>query len=443
MPSRLPQVVSALRTDVGRVRLANEDALAADERMNMFVVCDGIGGRPSGEAASQIIAHGFPHALRRRLRGLPRLDEATLKWLLVDAAVAMNQQMHQHSQAVPALVGMGCTLVAALIESQKLFYVHAGDSRLYLLRQGELQQLTTDHTHTEQKFRTEPETGDLVDAGERRLLMQYIGSPGDLEPSVGSFELQVGDRLLLCSDGLTDPVSDAGLLRILSAYENPDDAAKVLIKAANAGGGPDNITVAVLDYRGPRDATAADRQPPTKTPRKLPHGVAEQTRLALDRLEQDLTWLQQGALESAHPRKLTALAAAKRRLGPHAYREFLTRHPNQSASHVFHQCCTDPASDWRQRYSQHLEQLETPLRRITAGGIRLSPVLSGDQTAAIFGDLWLGWRRVEQRYFATVQRDTIDPEETTLNLLINHMLQSVQTLTGLLYFLPRFMREQR
>ncbi|MEL7088628.1 MAG: hypothetical protein AAGL98_09355, partial [Planctomycetota bacterium] len=148
----------------------------------------------------------------------------------------------------------------------------------------------------------------------------------------------------------------------------------------------------------------------------------------------------QGAAESAHPRKLTALAAAKRRLGAEAYRDFLGRRPDQSPSHVFHQCCTHPDSDWRRKYQQHLADLGKPLSRVTAGGIRLSPVLSGDQTALIYRDLWNGWRRVEQRYFATCQRPAISATEQTLDILIDHMLNSVQTLNGLLYFLPRFMR---
>ncbi len=171
--------------------------------------------------------------------------------------------------------------------------------------------------------------------------------------------------------------------------------------------------------------------------------MAEATRDALDRLAEDLDWLKQGARESANPRKLTALAAAKRRLGAEAYRSFLLRHPDRSASHVFHQCCTDPDSDWRRRYQTHLRELEKPLTRITGGGIRLSTVLNPDQTARIFRDLWTGWRHVEQRYFLTCQRDAIGDSDQTLNVLIDHMVHSVQTVKGLLYFLPHFMREER
>jgi protein phosphatase len=443
MASHLPDLQYAVLTDVGRRRLANEDAVAAEPKMGMFVVCDGVGGRPSGEAASQIIAHALPHALRRRLRGLKQLDDAKLKSLLVEASVEMNRQMYQHSQQVPALVGMGCTLVAALLDARSVYYLHAGDSRLYLLRQGKLRSLTADHTHTRQKFQAESSSGDLIDLGERRLLMQYVGSPDTLEPTAASLPLNKGDRLLLCSDGLTDPVDEPQLHQLLADHDDPGQATAALIEAANAGGGPDNITAAVIDYRGPRPITPADRLPAPRTPQELPHGVAEQFRSALAELEKDLTWLKEGAQESAHPRKLTALAAAKRRLGTEAYRTFLSRHPEQSASHVFHQCCTHPESDWRQAYQHHLQQLEKPLARITAGGIRLSPVLSSDQTARIYRELWNGWRRVEQRYFVTCQRNAFNDSEQTLNILIDHMLNSVQTLTGLLYFLPRFMRPRK
>lgn len=443
MPSHLPQLRHAVLTDVGRRRLANEDAVAVDERLGLFVVCDGVGGRPSGEAASQIVSHTLAHALRRRIRGLKRLDGELIQKLLFESAVTMNEQMYLHSQIVPALQGMGCTLVAVLLDARSVFYLHAGDSRIYLLRGGKLRPLTRDHTHTEQKFKTEARTGDLIDAGERRLLMEYIGKPEDLVPTVGSMALRPGDRLLLCSDGLTDPVDDAVIKDLLTVHAEPAAACGALVEAANEAGGPDNISAAVIDYEGERPMTPADRLPVPGTPVELPHGVAERTRHALALLEQDLAWLKQGAVESGHPSRLTALAAAKRRLGKEAYRDFLARHPEQSASHVFHQCCTSPDSQWRQQYQRHLLQLEEPLQRLTAGGIRLSPVLKNDETACIYRDLWTGWRRVEQRYFQTCQRDAIHDTEQTLNILIDHMLQSVQTLTGLLYFLPRFMRESR
>ena len=440
MASHLPKLRFAAQTDVGQRRLANEDAYAIDPRMNLFVVCDGVGGRPSGEAASQIIANTLAHTLRRRLRGIRKLDESILKTLLIDAVVSMNQQLYAHSQPVPALTGMGCTLVAALFDARSAFYVHAGDSRLYLLRAGKLRPLTADHTHTRQTFQAETETGDLIDVGERRLLTQYLGTSRELEPTAASLPLQVGDRLLLCSDGLTDPVNDEVIRHLLRRHEHPAEASQALINAANQRGGPDNITVAVIDYAGLRRVTDDDRLPPRPKPQS-PQGIAERTRQALAALEQDLIWLKQGALESAHPTRLTALAAAKRRLGGEAFRQFLSRDPNQSPSHVFHQCCAHPDSPWRQQYQGHLSTLEESLNRIMAGDIRLSPLLWPEQTSAIYRELWRSWRNVEQRYFANCQHGSHHESDQTLNILIDHMLHSVQTITGLLYFLPRFMRQ--
>lgn len=444
MPSHLPTIRHAVLSDTGRKRLANEDAVTADPRMGLFVVCDGVGGRPSGEAASQIIAHTLRHALRRRLRRLPKnttLDGELIQTLLCESLAQMNQQMYTHSQQVPALMGMGCTLVAALIDARTMFFLHAGDSRCYLYRRGQLKQLTEDHTRSRQTFRESAETGDLIDLGERRLLMKYVGMPTVLEPSVGSIQLEPGDRVLLCSDGLTDPLSDLTLDQLLSEHAEPSRAAKALVDAANEAGGPDNITLAVIDYTGSREVTPDDLAKPPKTRPDLPHGVAEKTRDALALLESDMTWLQEGARESANPNRLAALAAAKRRLGKDDYRIFLERHPNQAAMHIFHQCCTAPDSSWRRQYQEHMQQLEAPLTRITGGTVRLSPILTGEETAMIYKYLWSDWRRVEQRYFAVNQREATSPAEATLDILIAHMLNSVQTLQGLLYFLPRFMRD--
>ena len=440
MPSSLPKLRYATLTDVGRQRLANEDAVAADTRLGLFVVCDGVGGRPSGEAASQIVSHTLPHLMRRRLRRETSLDEARIESLLYDSVVAMNQQMHAHSQPVPALNGMGCTLVAALFDSRTVFQVHTGDSRLYLLRSGELFPLTEDHTNTRQKVVSKATIWEPAEVSERRLLMQYIGAPEAVSPGVSHTALQRGDRLLLCSDGLTDPVPDSAIAELLRREADPSRAASALVAAANEAGGPDNITVAVVDYLGVRRLTDADRRRPRRTPADVPAGVAEQVHAALRNLEQDLFWLKQGAAETAVPSRLSSLAAAKRRLGEDAFRQFLSHHPGHSPSHVFHQFCTRPDSAWRRRYSQHMSELEPPLSRLTGGSIRLSPVLTSDETAQIYKDLWSGWRRVEHRYFATCQRSAITATDQTLNILIDHMVHSVVTLGGLLQFLPRFMR---
>lgn len=439
MSSHVPKLKFAAKSDPGMRRLANEDAVAMEPRLGLFVVCDGIGGRPSGEAAAQIISYTLAHALRRRVRKADALSEQRIKEILAAGVQEMNDQLHRHSHAAPALTGMGCTIVAALLDAKHLYYAHAGDSRLYLLRKDELHQLTEDHTQTGREV-TENDHGDLI-ANERRYLLRYIGMPAVVTPSVDAMPLQPGDRVLLCSDGLTDPVEHNAILHLLRHHAEPDLAVQALVNQANANGGPDNITLAVVDYAGPRKTTEADMQKPPKTPPQMPAGIAEATHAALQQLEQDLDWLLQGARESANPNRLSALAAAKRRLGKDHFRTFLARHPDQAPSFVFHQFCTDPQYPWRKQYEQHLQQLKEPLKQIMSGRVRLSTVLTGDETAAIYRDLWTGWRRVENRYFMTCQREAQHTHEGTLDVLIDHMLQSVQTLSGLLEFLPRFMRD--
>ncbi|MEM8783640.1 MAG: protein phosphatase 2C domain-containing protein [Planctomycetota bacterium] len=437
---QLPDLRHGAQTDPGKQRLANEDAFAADPRLGLFVVCDGIGGQPSGEAASNLVAHSVAHLLKRGVRRYNRLNDVILKRLLADAVIRINQELYEHSRAIPTLEGMGCTIVGALLDARSAFLFSAGDSRAYLLRDDTLRQLTVDHVRTAQRF-VESEAGDLEDAGEKRLLMKFLGTRRPLQPDVGQLALVPGDRLLLCSDGVTDPLEDDAVTDLLRRHDDPEAACAALIDAANAAGGPDNITALVVDYFGPRGITDADRVSPPRTPPELPHNIAQQTHAALDLLEDDLCWLLEGSRESAHPNRLTALAAAKRRLGAEAYRDFLAKHPNQAPLHIFHQACVAPDSPWRQRYAAHPEQLQPPLKRLTGGGIRLSPLLTGDETAAIYGKLWHDWQRVEQRYFRVCQREAKHGREATLDILITHMLNSVRTLGGLFEFLPRYMRD--
>ena len=403
------------------------------------------GGRPSGEAASQIIARAMPRVFRRHLRRSDAVTPDSIQQALGDAAVTMNASMYHHSQSVPSLEGMGCTLASALINGSTLYHLHAGDSRIYLLRGDELFPLTTDHTYARRLFKKASDTDDagdangLIEVGEKRLLMQYMGKPEALVPEVNNTPLENGDRILLCSDGLTDPVPNDTLTTLLREHSDPHKACAALVDAANHAGGPDNITVAVIDFAGLRDIRPSDLERPPVPPRDLPQGIAVQTHAALGDLEKDLKWLLLGARAAAHPNRLTALAAAKRHLSKDAYHQFLKMNSSQSPLHAFHQCCTTPDSIWRQNYETHMQALKEPLDRLASGRVVLCQALAAHETAAIVRDLWTGWRRVEHRYFVTCQRDAFHESEHTLDILIGHMLGSVQTLAGLLTFLPRFM----
>jgi len=429
-------------SDPGMKRLANEDAAASDPHLGLFVVCDGIGGMPSGEAASQLICHSLAHLLKRQLRTLKAVEPDSVMQAMLQSIRRLNAELYTTAYDIPILRDMGATLCAVLIDGKTAYVAHAGDSRIYLKRGKKLKQLTRDHTRSQQRLIEQPE-GELLDGGERRLLMQFIGRRGDVDPAVAYLTLEVGDRLLLCTDGLTDAVPEDELHGLLREHKDPTRAAAALVKAANAHGGPDNSTLTVVDFIGLRQVSAESLKAPKRTQAAPPTGAAGKMHTALLALQRDLDWLIEGAREAAQPSTLSALASVKRRVGVDLYRSFLEHHPTtKNPSHIFHQLCTAPDNPWRIGYRHNIKLLEGPFAQITSGSVRLCPILTPDETALIFKTLWRDWRRVELRYFTTCQREAIDTSEKTLDILINHMRQSVQTLAGLLEFLPRFLRSE-
>jgi len=427
-------------SDVGRRRLANEDAYHNDDRLGLYVVCDGIGGQPSGEAASQTVAHALPHVFRRWLREAGHVDDATVCKALALALVEISAGMHQVSRNIGALKGMGATAVGVLIDRGRGFVFHAGDSRLYRLRGGEMSLLTRDHVRNYRKLNVaaaRSASGDTSgeELAQRRLLHQFLGMSQPLTPDVQALHPEAGDRYLLCSDGVCDPVGDDLIAGLLRGRADAAEAVKELIDAANEGGGPDNITATVLDYLGSSGGGSIAPPEPAAPPVK---GVAVTIDHALRHLEEDLQWLLEGSREVASSSLMGASAKVKRRLGAEAYHQFLKLHPATNPSHVYHQACTLPEGKWRQTYQHHLDAMAEPLRDLD--GCRLSPVLSPRETAGIFRSLWADWRDVERRYFAITQRAAMGTGEKSLDTLIDHMLKSVRTLRGLLRFYPKFLR---
>lgn len=439
MQGQRPKLDYASLSDVGRRRLANEDAYHCDEAMSLFTVCDGIGGQPSGEAASQIIAPTFKHLVRRQLRTAGEVDPPIMQSIMVQAAQTLAQQLYEQAQPIAVLKEMGATIVTAMIRRNTVVVMNAGDSRAYLLREGQMEQLSTDHN---QRTRAAADEGDLTDRQleerEARRLTQFIGVKADVQPQTRTVELQQGDRLLLCTDGLTDPVPLAKLQAILGHGLTPRQTCKILIDAANLAGGPDNITAVVVDYKGlDRGAGPAAGRNDKLQPAR---GVASAFYAHLQRIEQDLLWLLEGAKECAALKGLSALAAVKRRLGADVFTSFLRMHPMQNPMHVFHRACTMPNSGWREQYAQHMAELEPSFGQLTSGCVRLSAILTSEETATILKALWGDWRRVEEQYFGHCQRDAMHEAERTATALIEHMLCSARTLRGLLEFFPRFMR---
>ncbi len=428
-------------TDAGRRRLANEDAFCADPVMGLFAVCDGIGGQPSGEAASQLVAASLGHVIRRHLRPRQQIDADGFEALLATAIAELSAAMYHHAQRTAALRRMGATLAAAVIDRSTAFVLHAGDSRAYLLRDGELRRLTDDHVRHRQR---EPnDGGDPAEAERRhkRLLIQFVGMKAAMRADVRRVRLRRGDRLLLCTDGLTDPVTERAVTEALDREPSPPRAAQRLVDLANERGGPDNVTALVVDFAGvgpqpidpPPAMTAA---PEPASPRLISAIQAE-----LGRLEADLAWLEAGAAACVELAPAAAVTALSQQLGqapPESVGADPTPRPDALAR-WFHQRATRPNGAWRSAYRLHLRALDPLMPELCRGRVRLSPVLTAAETAAIFTRLWTDWRAAERRYLdACAGRSCQSPAR--LHGLVLHMLHTTRTMSGLLEFLPHFLR---
>ena len=241
----------AVRSDVGLLREGNEDSAYAGPRL--LAVADGMGGHAAGEVASAV-AIDVLTALDEDLPASELLD------VLADAVARANQKLHDLVVANPSIGGMGTTLTAMLWSGTRVALCHIGDSRAYLLSGGELQQITHDHTLVQSLVddgRISPD--EAATHPQRSLLLRALDGSSDVEPDLSLREAQLGDRYLLCSDGLSGVVSEQVLHRTLATVAEPDDAVRQLIDLAMAGGGPDNITCIVADVVD--SATAV--QPPS------------------------------------------------------------------------------------------------------------------------------------------------------------------------------------
>ncbi|GAA1077303.1 PP2C family protein-serine/threonine phosphatase [Kitasatospora arboriphila] len=223
----------------GLIREGNEDSGYAGPRL--LAVADGMGGAAAGEVASSEV-----------LGSIVRLDEdvpgADLLTLLGDAVQGANDRLRQMVEEDPQLEGMGCTLTAMLWTGQRMGLVHIGDSRAYLLRDGSLTQITQDHTWVQRlvdEGRITPEEAETHP--QRSLLMRALDGRGQVEPDLSIREVRAGDRYLICSDGLSGPVSHQTLEATLGSYYAPQQTVQELIQLALRGGGPDNITCIVAD----------------------------------------------------------------------------------------------------------------------------------------------------------------------------------------------------
>lgn len=240
-----PALVYTARSHMGMVRQNNEDSAYAGPRL--LALADGMGGHAAGEIASQFVVAS--------LAGLDE-DESgqDLTGALTRALAEGNEAIAAHVTAHPETDGMGCTATALLFDGRRMGLIHVGDSRAYLLRDGNLSQITKDDTFVQSLVDRGELSADEAHNHPRRSLILKALTGEPVEPTAVTREARVGDRYLLCSDGLSDPVSTETISETL-ATGSVDSAADRLVQLALRSGGPDNITVVVADVLdSPRDA---------------------------------------------------------------------------------------------------------------------------------------------------------------------------------------------
>lgn len=232
---------SAGRTHVGLHRAANEDSILLMPGVGLFAVADGMGGHRGGRVASHMVTGELTRIATELGRSL---DGEELAAALTD----INQKVHQTGQESAELFNMGSTCVAISVMGGRVHLAHLGDSRAYLFREGEVQQLTSDHRVIQPMLdRGEISEDEARTHPMRNVLTRSVGVEADVAVTRTEVPIEHGDRILLCSDGLSDLITPQQLLGIVRDNEDLDELASGLIDAANAAGGHDNISVVLVE----------------------------------------------------------------------------------------------------------------------------------------------------------------------------------------------------
>ena len=256
------QIVS--ETDVGMVRSQNEDSVAMDGSRGLVVLADGMGGHNAGEVASgmatAVIVTEMQKALHRdvHFKVDARTGQSEAQQLLRDQIAKANAAIYQTSLSQPQYAGMGTTLVVALFHDNRVTVAHVGDSRLYRMRGEDLKQMTKDHSLLQEQI-----DGGLItpehakEAAHKNIVMRALGIDAAVEPEVHDYATRPGDIYLLCSDGLSDMVSDEDIgLALRSLGTSVKLCAQKLVQMANDNGGRDNVSMILVkvlrDYAAPR-----------------------------------------------------------------------------------------------------------------------------------------------------------------------------------------------
>ncbi len=246
------------KTDVGCVRSNNEDNFGYDSRYGIYVVCDGMGGQAAGEVASKMAVDAVLNYYRTSSQSahFPIIGEfaeglSERAKRLGSAVRLANQAVHEAANAHAGRAGMGSTLVAISTDDKSTFFslANVGDSRIYLVRRGAIQQLTDDHSLVMEQVRR-----GLITLAEARvskmqnIIIRALGTEPEVESDVEDMMALTGDVLILCSDGLTRHVADEKMAELVSQTADLQQACEALISAAREGGGEDNVTCLLVRF---------------------------------------------------------------------------------------------------------------------------------------------------------------------------------------------------
>lgn len=234
-------------TDIGLVRKNNQDSYAIrvlDDNLAIAVVCDGMGGAQAGNVASAVAVESFAAAVEDACKNGVPPDPERKQQLLRTACRTANNTVYELSCSNPEYQGMGTTLVAALVLSHEVYVINVGDSRCYILSDGTLKQITSDHSYVQALVNF----GDITPEEARvhpkkNLITRALGIDESVRSDVFTAERKAGDKILLCSDGLSNMVPDDILQEELLKDANIEDSARALLALAVEQGAPDNVTV--------------------------------------------------------------------------------------------------------------------------------------------------------------------------------------------------------
>ncbi|HJX59900.1 MAG TPA: Stp1/IreP family PP2C-type Ser/Thr phosphatase [Thermodesulfobacteriota bacterium] len=229
------------KTDKGLVRKENEDAFCIEKDLGLLAIADGMGGHASGEVASKMAIEILRNSLKKEGEPVPDRLNSGVK--------LANKMIYEASRSQSQLNGMGTTLTAVQFDGNRLSIAHVGDSRAYLIRGGVIEQLTDDHMIVfEQMARGMITREEAARSDMRNILSKALGIAPEVDVDMEELTVSEGDQLVLCSDGLSELISDDEILAEVQSSNRPDLVCNELVDLANQRGGEDNITVIVAHF---------------------------------------------------------------------------------------------------------------------------------------------------------------------------------------------------